>query len=129
MAKHMMSKEKNVGTYVRSIEPRKRALVATLRRLVTAKAPHLTEVMKWGNVCWTGAGNVCLVHVADDHLDFAFFRGASLPDPEGILVGKGAYLRMVKIRKPSDIEPRALSAVIARAVALDRRLGAKDRKK
>jgi len=115
----MMSKEKNVETYVRSIEPGKRALVQTLRRLVKAQAPHLVELMKWGNVCWVGAGNVCLIHVADDHLDFAFFMGASLPDPAAILVGNGQYLRMVKVRKAADIRPRALAGVIASAVSLD----------
>jgi hypothetical protein len=119
LAKHMMSKEKNVETYVRSIEPGKRALVQSLRRLVKAQAPHLVEVMKWGNVCWVGAGNVCLIHVADDHLDFGFFTGASLPDPAGILVGNGQYLRMVKVRKAADARHRALAGIIASAVALD----------
>jgi hypothetical protein len=119
VAKHVMSKEKNVETYVRSLEPGKRALVQKLRRLVKARAPHLVEVMKWGNVCWVGAGNVCLIHVADDHLDFGFFMGASLADPAGILVGNGKFLRMVKVRKAADIRPRELAGVIAGAVSLD----------
>ena len=116
----MMSKEKNVEAYVRSLDPGPRALVQRLRRLVAAEAPHLDEVMKWGNVCWVGQGNVCLVHVADDHLDFGFFQGASIPDPDQILVGKGKFLRMVKVRKAADIRRQPLSGVIARAVALDR---------
>ena len=119
MAKHMMSKEKNVETYVRGLEPHKKALVQKLRRLVKAEAPQLVEVMKWGNVCWVGAGNVCLIHVADDHLDFGFFMGASLADPSGILVGNGKFLRMVKVRKTADIRPQALAAIVASAVAFD----------
>ena len=119
MAKHMMSKEKNVEAYVRSLAPGKRALVQTLRRLVKRQAPHLVEVMKWGNVVWVGAGNVCLIHVEDDHLDFAFFMGTSLPDPAGILVGNGKFLRMVKVRKAADIRPRLLAAVVSSAVAVD----------
>jgi hypothetical protein len=119
VAKQMMSKEKNVEAYVRSLEPRHRTLVQTLRRLVASEAPHLAEVMKWGNVCWVGRGNVCLVHVADDHLDFGFFRGASISDPDGILVGNGKFLRMVKVRRAADIRPRPLAGVIAGAVALD----------
>ncbi len=119
MAKHAMSQEKNVDAYVRSVEPGKRALVQSLRRLVKRRAPHLVEVMKWGNVCWVGKSNVCLIHVEDDHLDFAFFMGVSLADPAGILTGKGKFLRMVKVRKATDIRPRLLAAVIASAVALD----------
>jgi hypothetical protein len=119
VAKFVMSKEKNVEAYVRGLRPVQKALVQKLRRLVKAQAPHLVEVMKWGNVCWVGAGNVCLVHVEEDHLDFAFFMGTSLPDPARILVGKGKFLRMVKVRKAADIHPRELAAVIASAVALD----------
>jgi hypothetical protein len=115
-----MSKEKNVDAYVRSLAPGKRALVQTLRRLVKTQAPHLVEVMKWGNVCWTGKGNVCLVHVEDDRLDFGFFYGTALPDPKGILVGNGKFLRMVKVRQASDIRPRELAGVIASAVSFDR---------
>jgi hypothetical protein len=125
----MMSKEKNVEAYVRSLEPEKRALVQSLRRLVKGRAPHLVEVMKWGNVCWVGAGNVCLIHVADDHLDFGFFMGASLPDPARILVGNGKFLRMVKVRTAVDIRPRALGQVVASAVSLDRAGGAPKRAK
>ena len=117
--KHVMSKEKNVEAYVRSLAPGKKALVQKLRRVVKAQAPHLVEVMKWGNVCWVGKGNVCLVHVEDDHLDFGFFYGASLPDPAGILVGTGKFLRMVKVRKAADIRPGQLAGVIASAVSLD----------
>jgi len=120
MAKQMMmSKETNVAKYVRSIEPGKRLLVQALRRLVYLRAPHLVEQMKWGNVCWVGAGNVCLIHVAGDHLDFGFFRGASIPDPSGILVGNGKFLRMVKVRTAADIRPRLIAALIAGAVELD----------
>jgi hypothetical protein len=112
----MMSKEKNVEAYVRSLAPGQRALVQKLRRIVKSKAPHLVEVMKWGNVCWVGQGNVCLVHVEPDHLDFGFFRGVSIHDPARILVGKGKFLRMVKVRKAADIRPTALAGIIGSAV-------------
>jgi hypothetical protein len=120
VSKHVMSKEKNVEAYVRGLAPGKKALVQRLRRVVKAEAPQLVEVMKWGNVCWVGKGNVCLIHVADDHLDFGFFQGASIPDPAGILVGNGKFLRMVKVRKAADIRPGQLAGVIASAVSLDR---------
>ena len=119
MAKFVMSKEKNVDAYVRSLRPDQKALVQKLRRLVKAQAPHLAEVMKWGSICWVGAGNVCLVHVDEDHLDFGFFLGTLLPDPARILVGKGKFLRMIKVRKAADIRPGELAAVLASAVLLD----------
>jgi len=38
---------------------------------------------------------------------------------DGILVGNGQYLRMVKVRRPADARHRALPGIIANAVALD----------
>jgi hypothetical protein len=114
-----MTTEKNVEAYVRSLAPGKRAIVQTLRRLVRKQAPGLVEVMKWGNVCWIGRGNVCLIHVADDHLDFGFFYGALLPDPAAVLVGKGKFVRVAKIRAAADIRSRPLAGLIASAVSFD----------
>jgi len=124
-----MSKERDVEKYVRSLAPGQRALVQTLRRLIKTQAPGLVEIMKWGNVCWVGQGNVCLIHVEPDHLDFGFFYGASLADPDGVLGGKGKFVRVVKVRKAADIRPRAFAGVIASAVSFDARgSGLKTRK-
>jgi uncharacterized protein YdeI (YjbR/CyaY-like superfamily) len=47
----------------------------------------LTEVLKWGNPCYTlEDNNVVLIHVFKEYCAFLFFKGALLNDPQGILI-------------------------------------------
>lgn len=61
------------------------------------------------------------------HVSVGFFRGAELPDPEGLLEGKGRFMRHVKVRPPRDentksgVNDAALVHLIALAVSDMRR--------
>jgi hypothetical protein len=96
--------------------PKNRSILRGLRKLVKRTAPALEESVKWGNGCWIqGKAPVCYAHVEPDHLQFGFFAGASLEDPKGLLVGKGQYVRHIKLRKPADIQERAFAALLKQA--------------
>jgi hypothetical protein len=94
-----------------------RRLIAPLRRFVAATAPDLVESVKWGNGCWlAGKTPVAYVYAGVDHLQFGFFRGASLRDPLGLLHGKGQYVRHAKLRRPADLDRAAFGALLQQAV-------------
>ncbi len=94
-----------------------RRLIAPLRRFVAATAPGLVEAVKWGNGCWlAGKAPVAYVYAGVDHLQFGFFRGASLRDPHGLLHGKGQYVRHIKLRRPADLDRAAFGALLQQAV-------------
>jgi hypothetical protein len=88
-------------------------LIGALQRVVKQSAPHLSTTVKWGQGCFAD-GDVpkLFIHAEDDHVQFGFYRGASLKDPKRLLTGKGKYVRHVKIRGPKDIDAGALSALI-----------------
>ncbi|HKZ59221.1 MAG TPA: DUF1801 domain-containing protein [Candidatus Thermoplasmatota archaeon] len=115
----MKAKGKDVQSYVDAIETGKRALVEALRKFVRREAPQLLEQIKWGNICWIGKGNVCWIIVYKDHVDFGFFNGAKLKDPEGLLEGTGKGLRHVKVRESKDIRPKEFAALLKQALAMD----------
>jgi len=48
-------------------------------------------------------------------VQFGFFNGSSLKDPEGLLEGKGRYVRHIKVRAPSDIDQPAFEALLRQA--------------
>jgi hypothetical protein len=48
-------------------------------------------------------------------MQFGFFRGASLKDPKALLQGKGAYVRHIKLRKPSNLDEKAFRALLKQA--------------
>lgn len=49
------------------------------------------------------------------HVNVGFFRGAELPDPNGLLEGTGKRMRHVKLRPGADLDAEALRKLIATA--------------
>lgn len=50
-----------------------------------------------------------------DHVNVGFFRGATLPDPAGLLEGDGKYMRHVKLRPGVAVDAASLEALITAA--------------
>jgi hypothetical protein len=46
------------------------------------------------------------------HVNVGFFRGAELPDPNGLLEGTGKFMRHVKLRPRDDVDAAALTGLI-----------------
>jgi len=51
------------------------------------------------------------------HVNVGFFRGADLPDPQGLLEGTGKVMRHVKLRPGVAVDATALTALIHAAYA------------
>jgi hypothetical protein len=114
-----MKRMKTYGSfdeYLQDQSPKNQAIIRGLRRLVKRVEPGLSEAVKWGNGCWVGGnGPVAYVYSATDHVQFGFFRGSSLQDPEGLLQGKGTYVRHTKVRQPSGIDERSFATLLRQA--------------
>lgn len=88
-------------------------LITALSRIVKETAPEFTPSVKWGQGCWTLDGTPKIyIHAEPDHLHFGFFAGATLKDPEGLLVGSGKHVRHVKVFRQKDLPRAALEALI-----------------
>ena len=102
--------------YLEDQSPRNQDIIRALRRFVRRVEPGLTESVKWGNGCWLGkVGPVAYVYSDDEYVQFGFFRGATLRDPQGLLEGKGSYVRHIKVRDRSDIDPQAFARLLGQA--------------
>lgn len=99
--------------------PQVRALARAGRALLADVMPGITEV-PWARQKIAGYGvgpkkmseHFCYLAPFKRHLNFGFFYGAHLPDPQGLLEGAGKDLRHVKIRKLSDLEQPALRRLV-----------------
>jgi hypothetical protein len=58
---------------------------------------------------------VCYVYSAPEYVQFGFFRGSALKDPQRLLEGKGQYVRHIKVRKPSEIDEIVFGALLRQA--------------
>lgn len=113
-----MKRYASFDEYAADQAPKNRTMIGALRRFVKREAPRLEESVKWGNGCWLKNGApVAYVYSAPDHVQFGFFSGASLEDPKGLLRGKGAYVRHIRLTRSADIEPGAFRALLKQALA------------
>lgn len=88
-------------------------LIIALSGLVKKTAPEFTPTVKWGQGCWTlGDTPKVYIHAEPDHVQFGFFAGSRLKDPEGLLVGNGKHVRHVKVFTTKDIQRKALVALL-----------------
>jgi hypothetical protein len=97
----------------RDQSPKNQKLVTALSGIVKKTAPGFTPTVKWGQGCWTmdDAPRV-YIHAEPDHVQFGFFAGSQLDDPEGLLVGSGKHVRHVKVFTTKGIPSKALVALI-----------------
>jgi hypothetical protein len=111
-----MKTHANFDEYLADQSPKNRAIIRALRKFVKRVAPDLTESVKWGNGCWIGRKNpVAYVYSDTGFVQFGFFRGSTLTDRQGLLEGKGQYVRHIKVRTPSGIDEKAFAALLREA--------------
>lgn len=113
----MMKAYVSFDDYLADQRQANRPVIRALRAFVKRTAPKLVEAVKWGNGCWVkGKVPVAYVYSAPDDVQFGFFMGSALKDPKKLLEGSGRYVRHIKVRKPSDIDPRAFAALLRQAI-------------
>ncbi|MBS0254222.1 MAG: DUF1801 domain-containing protein [Proteobacteria bacterium] len=95
-----------------------RALAAHWFGRLKALGPDVAEVMHdhCPTACIAGAA-FAYVGAYRAHAAIGFFAGSELPDPGGLLEGKGQYMRHVKLRPGALPDEAAVHALIAAAYA------------
>jgi hypothetical protein len=111
-----MKAYKSFDDYLADQTPGNRTVIRALRQFVTRTAPQLQESVKWGNGCWLHEKTpVAYVYSAPDHVQFGFFNGSALKDPQQLLNGAGKFVRHVKVRRRSDIDEKPFGALLRQA--------------
>lgn len=110
---HKMKAYASFEEWKRDQSVKNQKLIAALSRLVKRTAPAFTPTVKWGQGCWTlNDAPKVYIHAEPDHLHFGFYAGSKLADPEKLLIGKGKYVRHVKIFTAKDISQKAFAEFI-----------------
>jgi len=111
--------EKTVEAYVAGLPDDQAAIVMALRALVRKAAPKATEAIKWAQPVFDSNGPMIFIKAHRQHVNFGFWRGAEMQDPEGLLEGEGERMRHVKLTAVKDIRRPALAAFVREAVRLN----------
>jgi hypothetical protein len=105
--------------------PQVRELALSARALVRDMLPETVEQVQPGrNAIAFGVGEkmseqVCYIAPFKSYVNLGFYKGAELPDPDGLLEGTGKLLRHMKVKRLEDLERpgvrRLLLAAMERA--------------
>jgi hypothetical protein len=109
-----------VDAFIERQTPSVQPVVRRLRELVRATLPDLNEYVDRHGVIRYGRGSgmsewVCYISGHKAHANLGFARGASLPDPEGLIEGTGKNLRHVKVRSVAEAEREGLRGLLEEA--------------
>jgi hypothetical protein len=119
----MMATARTVAEYAAGLGGWRSEVVLALRNLVREAAPEAKESIKWAQPVYELNGPFCYIRAFKNHVNFGFWRGVELPDPEGILTGSGEKMRHVKLTGLEDIREDVFRVLVRDAVMLNRSKG------
>ena len=101
-------------------------LAAQPAELQSLAKPWLDRIRRCGDdvreLMHDGLATACVgdapfayVGIFSAHVNVGFFHGVDLPDPSGLLLGTGRYMRHVKLEPGVAFDESALEALIAEA--------------
>ncbi|MCH8903222.1 MAG: DUF1801 domain-containing protein [Bacteroidetes bacterium] len=118
-----MAKAKSVDDYIAGLDGWQSEVVTLVRGIVEGSAPDAAASIKWSQPVFEQNGPFCYVRAFKDHVNFGFWRGAELPDPEGLLQGDGDKMRHIRLSSPDEVESDAFAALVRSAVELNEKKG------
>jgi hypothetical protein len=119
----MEKKALSVEEFLAGYSPEVREVALRLRALVLDALPEATErvhpgwkVMQYGRDA-TMAGMIFAISPLSASVNLGVSRGATLPDPAGLLRGTGKQIRHVKLTRREEVDAPALRGLIDAAIA------------
>lgn len=116
-----------VDALLANYPPDVQALTARARAFVRKSLPAAEESVDEsarliGYACGPGyKGMICTLILSRTGIKLGLFRGAELPDPEGLLQGSGKVHRHVQLRTASDLRQPGLRRLLKEARAAQER--------
>lgn len=104
--------DRRLLAYLASYDPHVSDLTLALRDAVLEEAPDAVESIVKGYALAIGFSftgkplkdGFCHIVTYSSHVNLGFNRGALIPDPNRVLIGKGKAIRHITIRDQSELE-------------------------
>jgi hypothetical protein len=119
------SPTKQLAGFVAKFDPPNAKLIRSCRAALRKRLPTATELV-YDNYNFLAIGfstteraSDCIVSLAagSNGVSLSFYYGATLPDPDGILLGSGNQNRFVRLASASTLSEPGIAALIRAAVA------------
>ncbi len=117
--------EKQLTSFINKFEAKHRSLIRSVRKELRKRLPTANELAYDNyNFFVIGYGPTerpsdCIVSIAAaaSGIGLCFLHGASLPDPDRILLGEGNQTRFIRLESASRLNRREVKVLLAAAVS------------
>src|SRR5262245_42023117 len=113
----------SIEEYVKGLGDWRGEVVATVDGLVRKAAPEANASIKWAQPVYEQNGPFAYIKAFGSTVNFGFWRGTELTDPDGRLEGSGDRMGHVKVASAEDIDQERFSGWVREAVALNAEKG------
>ena len=110
-----------IDAYLASLGDWRGAALAQIRKIVLSAVPGMVETWKWNAPVWAHNGNVVAASAMKKYVKINFFKGASLPDPDGMFNAglDSKVMRSIDIHPGDRLNVARLKALVKAAAALN----------
>jgi len=110
-----------IDEYLRGLDGWKATVARRIRDLVRSTDDRIVEAWKWSTPVWDMNGSVCALAVFNDHVKINFFKGAAIPDGDGIFNSglDAKKTRAIDLTESDAIDEPAFKRLVSAAVALN----------
>ena len=117
----MTTDNNEVTAMIDALSSPRKEICEQLRTMMGIGFPELEEKWRWSRpVYGTSDGLVCYMVANKNDVNFGFEHGAKLDDPKGVLLGTGANMRHIKIRKLEELDLEYYSTLLVQAIQIAR---------
>ena len=116
-----MKKPSTHDAYIESAAPFAVPILRKLRSVMRKACPGVQETMKWSAPHFEHEGILAGMAAFKEHVNFGFWKGKEMSDPQGLLAGVGKTgIGTMRLEKLSDLPPeRILIQYVHEAVRLN----------
>ncbi len=111
--------DKNVDNYIAQLEEWQVEIVSEVRQIILKTAPEADESIKWAQPVYKVNDPFAYIKAFKNSVNFGFWRGVDINDPEGLLQGSGEKMRHFKLSSLDDINAAVFSDYVRQAVKLN----------
>jgi hypothetical protein len=117
--------ETQLQGFIDKFEPEHQALIHSMRKALRKRMPSANELV-WDNYNFFVVGystterpsdTIVAIAAAANGVGLSFYRGATLPDPQKILLGSGAQNRFLRFESAKKLALPDVKALIDAAIA------------
>lgn len=113
----------NIDGYIAHFKGWQREVLVALRAIIRQGGGDIEESILWSQPVFSSNGPVCYIKAFADHVNFGFWRGIELDDPDGLLTGDLTMMRHITIRHVNDVKRDVFEGMVRQAVRLNRDKG------